>query len=150
MFRWHSDEGGESGIVQDIKKAQTLVETYRRYGVQMDLEVLEVTDEGETPVAGKGFLGFDLSAGYHNSLISGFSSPVNFTQAQSPPAGKRGIDRLAALVHLEVGRNLNGVGLFSNHDIAARCLDYFQAVIEIDSNYYEIGNYNVVGLYLIS
>ena len=142
-FRWHIDEGGESGIVQNLSKAMSLVDTYRRYGVQPDLEVVEVTDAGETPEVGKILLGYDLSAGYHNSLISGFSAPV------STSVGQGAIDRLAALVYLEVNRHLNGVGLFPNQEVAARCLDYFQAVREIEPNYYEIGNYKVVGLYLL-
>jgi hypothetical protein len=149
-FNWFISEGGELGVVHDLEKAITLVRMYRRFGLQPELEVIEVTDGTEPPGVGKALLGYDLSAGYNISLLAGLTLKQQ-ARGRVPElsAHRTAIWHLAELADLEAMRYLNGVGLFSSPQEAARCLVYFDSIQKLNPGFYEIGHYSVVGVFLV-
>ena len=72
LFFWFLDEGGESGVVHNLAKALRYVELLNQHPLPGygPFEVVEVTDRDAPAQAGGRLLGFDLSSGYNNSLLS--------------------------------------------------------------------------------
>src|SRR5439155_26446134 len=70
LFFWFLEEGGELGVVHNLSKALRFAELLNSYFAgRQHFEVIEATEGDSTPESGGALLGFDLSAGYNNSLL---------------------------------------------------------------------------------
>jgi len=68
---WFLEEGGELGVVRDLSNALRFAELWNtRLKPEDRFEVVEVVDGDANPKGNGYFLGFDLSSGYNNSLLS--------------------------------------------------------------------------------
>jgi len=168
LFFWFLEEGGESGLVHDLTKALRYAEllnmhlSHFRPGFS-HFEVIEVTD-GDSPDDAKGrLMGFDISAGYNNSLLWWWGPA---TQPRTPASvGQDGntstnmstfpkpILVLDDLIHRFYAPQLNRDGLFQTPAIASECLSAMDALQQLCPNFYEgeglIPSYRVVGVYLV-
>lgn len=148
LFSWFLDEGGELGVVQDTQRALRFAELLNRHSPGSEhFEVVECTDGDALPQSGGALLGYDLSAGYNNSLL--------WWQLRPPP----GVASLALhvqefyeLLCRHYGPQLNSQGLFQTSDIAVLCLRSMAALQELSPNLFEGGDlrsYQVIGIYLV-
>jgi hypothetical protein len=148
LFYWFLDEGGELGVVQDIQKALRFAELLNLHSTGPEhFEVVECADMHTLSDSGGAFLGYDISAGFNNSLLSWqlHPSPDN---TELPPA----IRELYELLCRHYVPQLNRQGLFQTSDIAAACLRSMIALQDLSPNLFEGGNlrnFHVLGLYRI-
>ena len=86
-FFWFVDEGGELGVVHDLAKARNLVALYKALDPPQSFEIVEAIVGDEPPALSGEFLGFDLSCGFNNSLITTrlrvFKSPADMPEDRS-------------------------------------------------------------------
>jgi hypothetical protein len=147
LFHWFLEEGGEIGVVHDLRKAMRYAQLLNQFATGIkQFEVIEVTD-GEASRIGFELLGFDLSAGYNNSLLSwGLESQPGVSGLSEP------IRELVDLVCRFYGPRLNSYGLFQEPRTASECLRSMDALQVLSPNLFEggelKGTFNVVGLYL--
>jgi hypothetical protein len=149
LFFWFLAEGGELGVVQDATKALRFAELWNARLKERDrFEVVEVAD-GDTHSQSNGmFIGFDLSAGYNNSLLSsGLKQFVGVNQLREP------VRELWDLVSRHYAPRLNGQGLFQTLEVAALCLRAMTALQDLSPNLFEGENlreFRPVGLYSVA
>ncbi len=149
LFFWFLEEGGESGVVRDITKALRFVELWNaRLKEKSRFETVEVADGDTHPQSNGMFIGFDLSAGYNNSLLSsGLKQFVGVNQLQGP------VRELWDLVSRHYAPQLNGQGLFQTFEVASLCLRAMTALQDLSRNLFEGGNlreFRPVGLYSVA
>src|SRR5512135_2931490 len=85
LFFWFLEEGGESGVVQDVTKALRLSQLWNAHLKENRFEVVEITDGDMHSQSNGIFMGFDLSAGYNNSLLSsGLKQFLGVNQLREP------------------------------------------------------------------
>ena len=105
-------------------------------------QMLDVNLEDHT------FIGYDLSAGYNNSLLSwGLKSTASSNRVAEP------IGELYDLISRHYAPQLNGQGLFQTWEAASLCLRAMTALQDLSPNFFEGGNlreFRPVGLYRIS
>lgn len=137
LFFWFLEEGGELGVVRDLAKAQRFAELWNARLKQPErFEVVEVSDaEAEPLYHGGTFMGFDLSAGYNNSLLPGGLRPS--MQAQKLPEPIR---ELCDLMSRHYAPQLNAIGLFQTLEIATLCLRSTIALQDLSPNLFEGGD----------
>ncbi len=150
LFFWFLEEGGELGVVRSVAKALRFAELWNAHLKEKRdrFEVVEVTDEN-THCESKGtFIGYDLSAGYNNSLLSwGLKSIVGSNRVAEP------IEELYDQLGRHYAPQLNGQGLFQTWEVASVCLRAMTALQDLSPNLFEGGNlreFRPVGLYRIS
>jgi len=153
LFFWFLEEGGELGVVRNVDKALRFAELWNtqlkeRRDRRDRFEVVEVTDEN-TPCESNGtFIGYDLSAGYNNSLLrSGFKSIAGANRVAEP------IEELLDLINRHYAPQLNRQGLFQTREVASVCLRAMTALQDLSPNLFEGGDlreFLPVGLYCIS
>jgi hypothetical protein len=165
-FFWFLEEGGESGVVHDLTKAWRYAELLNSHLTAFSpafthFEIVEVCDGGESSQGQSQFLGFDLSAGYNNSLLSwGLDTKAKaaLSVAQTEDASRVRIFpgpilELYNLLHRFYAPQLNQNGLFQTSEVASQCLRSMDALQQQAPNLYEgndiRANYNVVGVYLV-
>lgn len=169
LFLWFLEEGGESGLVHDLSKASRYTELLNLHLSEFKpgfahFEVIEVTD-GDTPGYAEGrLMGFDLSAGYNDSLLWWWGLA---TQPRAAPSvGQPGntspgmstfpkpILVLDGLIHRFYAPQLNRNGLFQTPTTASECLGAMDALQQLCPNFYEGEDlraaFCVVGVYLVS
>jgi hypothetical protein len=148
LFFWFLDEGGELGVVQDLSKALRFAELWNARLMEQDrFEVLEVVDGDATSEGGGHFLGFDLSSGYNNSLLSsGLRQGAGIARLPEP------VQELCALVSRHYAPQLNPQGLFQTFDAASLCLRSMIALQDLSPNLFEGGDlrdFRPVGLFAV-
>jgi hypothetical protein len=148
LFFWFLEEGGELGVVRDLSKAQRFAELWNARLKQEDrFEVLEVVDGDATPESRGHFIGFDLSSGYNNSLLSwGLDRGDGVTQLTES------VRELCDLLSRHYAPQLNTQGLFQTLDAASLCLRSMIALQSLSPNLFEGGDlreFRPVGLYAI-
>lgn len=148
LFFWFLEEGGELGIVGNIAKALRFVELWNsRLNKKDQFEVVEATDGRAHPQSGGEFIGFDLSAGYNNSLLaSGMRLPSSVSALGEP------IRELLDLASQHFAPQLNGQGLFQTFEVACFCLRSMIALQDLSPNLFEGGDlrsFHPVGLYAV-
>jgi hypothetical protein len=146
LFMWFLEEGGELGIVHDLSKARRYAQLCNTYFPDQHFEVVEVTD-GETKAVGEGqFLGYDISAGYNDSLLWW---GLKVRGSSNLP---RRLAVLCDVVEQFFSQKLNQYGLFQDFWYAALCREALLALQSFRPGLYEGGDLNVfqtVGIYLL-
>jgi len=148
LFFWFLEEGGELGVVHDAAKALRFAELWNGYTNENDrFEVVDVVDKNAPYQSGGIFLGFDLSAGYNNSLLhTGLRQSSGVSRLSEP------IRELLDLLSRHYAPQLNGQGLFQSFEIASICLRAMTALQELSPNLFEGGTlskFSPVGIYSI-
>ena len=150
LFFWFLEESGELGMVRDLGKALRFAELWNaRLKEERPFEVMEVAD-GDAPSEKSGghFIGFDLSLGYNNSLLSwGLKLSVATNQLAEP------VRELCDLLRRHYAPQLNGQGLFQNCEAASGCLRSMTALQGLSPNLFEGGDlreFRRVGLYTVA
>lgn len=148
LFFWFLEEGGESGVVRDVTKALRLAQLWNARLKENRFEVVEIADGDMHSQSSGIFMGFDLSAGYNNSLLSsGLKQFLGVNQLREP------IRELWDLVSRHYAPQLNGQGLFQTLEVALLCLRAMTALQDLSPNLFEGGNlreFRPVGLYRIA
>lgn len=135
LFFWFIEEGGELGVVQDLPKAQRLAELWNaRLNEPEHFEVVEATNGDTAAFLDKALIGFDLSAGYNNSLLVG-----GLTQTLPIDLPEPIRDRWN-LTKRQYAPQLNSSGLFETFETATLCLGSLIALQELSPNLFEGGN----------
>jgi hypothetical protein len=148
LFFWFLKEGGEAGVVRDVSKALRFAELWNARRQEKErFEVAEVTDGNVRPQSNGEFIGFDISCGYNNSLLSSGLKP--FTGVNRLPDPVR---ELCDLMSRHYAPQLNGQGLFQTFEIASLCRRTMIALQDLSPNLFEGGNlrdFQVVGLHVV-
>lgn len=149
LFFWFLEEGGELGVLRTASKAMRFAALWNeRLPKEHQFEVVEVANENEHSQNGGNFLGYDLSAGYNNSLLSsGLRMFSGASQLNEP------IRELLDLINRHYAPQLNGQGLFQTFEIASMCLRSMIALQDLRPNLFEGGNlrdFGPVGLYVVT
>lgn len=133
LFFWFLEEGGELGVVRDVPKALRLAELWNaRLPKEGRFEVVEVTDANTPPESSGLFLGFDLSAGYNNSLLEwGLKTFAAVSRLPMP------IREFSGLVSRHYAPQLNAQGLFQTAELATLCLRSLWALQDLSPNMFE-------------
>jgi hypothetical protein len=151
-FLWYCREGGQLGVVHDLAKAREVVEACRRLDPPQYFEVIEVTTENRPPTIGGSFLGFDLSSGYHYSLLS-WGLEIDRPSLENTPEDDPLwiIQPLLHLIKKHFQPQLNSNGLFDEYDTARLCLDCMMALQSIRPGLWENEEvkFEVVGLWRV-
>jgi hypothetical protein len=136
LFSWFLQEGGELGVVGNESKALRFAELWNaRLKGRGCFEVIEVVDGNAHPQSSGEFLGFDLSAGYNNSLLSsGLKQSLGVNQLREP------VRELWDLVSRHYAPQLNGQGLFQTFEVASLCLRVMTALQDLSPNLFEGGD----------
>jgi len=149
---WFLEEGGQSGVVKDVRKAlQYAALLNSQPGSQLNrFEVVQVvTDDAQSNASGK-LLGFDLSSGFSNSLLWWWGPEPRV--GDSPSLGEP-IRTLGDLVYRFYGPQRNENGLFPTVAIASGCLSAMDALQHLCPDLFESedlrSNFRPVGLYLV-
>lgn len=149
-FFWFCEEGGEIGVVHDIVRAKHLISAYENLSPPQHFELVEVVEGEHSPRVGNEFLGYDLSAGFNNSLLwSGMDINEDNIEFQSDETLKI-LRPLLHLIKIHFKSMLNSNGLFTNDKEATFCLECMMAIQKLSPGFWEWGDYEVLGLYSIS
>ena len=138
------------GVVRNVDKALRFAELWNTHLKERRdrFEVVEVTDENTRCESNGTFIGYDLSAGYNNSLLrSGLKSIAGANRVAEP------IEELLDLINRHYAPQLNGQGLFQTWEVASVCLRAMTALQDLSPNLFEGGDlreFLPVGLYRIS
>jgi len=139
LFRWFLEEGGESGVVHSLSKAQRYAKLCNIYFPGQHFEIVEVTDAESPPNSDAHFLGFDISGGgYGDSLVLLALLPG---PAASIP--KEPIALLSDLIRRYFYPRLNEFGLFRTFEDASHCRRAMIALQSFHPNLYEGGDLEV-------
>jgi hypothetical protein len=136
-------------VVRNVAKALRFAELSNAHLKEKRdrFEVVEVTNENTHCESNGTFIGYDLSAGYNNSLLSwGIKSIAGGNRVAEP------IEELYDLVSRHYAPQLNGQGLFQTCEVASLCLRAMTALQDLSPNLFEGGNlrdFRPVGLYRI-
>lgn len=148
LFLWYLEEGGESGVVHDmanaVRYAELLNATAQDPGERF--EVVEAVPVGSAPQAGATLLGFDLSHGFGNSLITeGLSIKEDLSGDSWPEAFEvfRGIRE-------RHGPAINEFGLLPSWEAARACLSDMAVLLDQFPGFLEYGDYEVLGIYSVT
>jgi hypothetical protein len=149
LFFWFLEEGGELGVVRDVTKALRFADLWNaRLDEKNRFEVVEVTDGEARSRSGGMFIGFDLSAGYNNSLLSsGLRQFFCVNELREP------VRELWDLVTRHYAPQLNGQGLFQTLEVATLGFRAMTALQDLSPNLFEGGNlreFRPVGLHSIA
>jgi hypothetical protein len=150
LFFWFLEEGGELGLVHDPPKALRYAELLNeRIDKSKPFEVVEVTKGNAPPLAGVEFLGFDLSAGYNNSLLWWWGLEPQMAGDAVPGP----VREVGNLIYRYYGPQRNQYGLFKELQVTSECLQSMDALQQLSPNLYEGENlkpsFEAVGLYLL-
>ena len=149
LFFWFLEEGGELGLVHDFSKAARYTELLNQNPLlgYRHFELVEATDGNPAAGEGRQQLGFDVSAGYNNSLLWWGLETTPSANGLSEP-----IRELMNLVHRFYAPQLNRHGLFETAEIASQCLRSMDALQSLSPNLYEgedlETSFQAAGLYL--
>ena len=150
LFSWFVEEGGPRGVVRDVKRAKQLTESLNLFGDSVFYEVVQVgTERGVTSGKG-GFLGFDVSATFHSSLLR------RLLLEESGPELRRAADAtfkdLSTLHRVHFTQKLNDHRLFQTAEDAEFFLRAARALREVKPTAFEgikLPEYAVTSLYRV-
>ncbi len=152
-FRWYAEEDYVNGCTHNLEKASELILEYRSLDPPQYFELVEaIANVKPVEVENKTFLGFDISAWYHFSLLSTdlvYRDHINF-----PPPECDIYWTIRPLIKLTFNYfrpHLNSNGLFDDLEVANDFLTCTMALQKIRPNLWENEEFvfNVVGLSVI-
>jgi len=146
---WLAEETS-GGVVRDLVKAREIVDSYRHLVPPEPLEIVEVTRGKSDPTTKGRFLGFDLSHGFSNSLISGGISPEagdGLDGINSNSDVRRPLQPLLRLMGEFFTPRLNAHRLVDDYDTAYFWLQCIIALQTVQPGLFEFGDYEVVGVW---
>jgi hypothetical protein len=143
----------EDGLLHDLAKAREIVEAYKTLTPSQIYEIIEVTENKEPPMNSEAlFLGYDLSCDLSDSLIS--LVLIAKHRLSDKQLEEEGISRPVILFHRLIIENfrpkLNKNLLFDDYETASFCLDCMMSILSIEPQFYEPGEYKVVGIYKVT
>jgi hypothetical protein len=149
LFFWFLEVGGELGVVDDLDKALRFAALWNNQTArQGHFEVVEVTAGTAVPESGGKFLGYDLSAGYNNSLLrSGLKSGTR------PGTVSDSVWRAWESAQASFAHELNDACLFQTYQRADDCLEAMAKIQDASPGFFEgcdLRRFEVTGLYLVS
>jgi uncharacterized protein with NRDE domain len=134
LFSWYLMEGGESGVVHDLAKAGRFAELSNIRLDRENFEVIEVTHAGVSAQSGGISLGFDLSAGFNNSLLWwGLKYDGSIDTLREVDESWKSASRYYS-------KKLNRYGLFSSEDLAIDCRNAMISLQSLSPNFFEGGD----------
>jgi len=149
LFFWFLQAGGELGVVGDLNKALRFAELWNaQISGQGTFEVVEVTDGDASPESGGTLLGFDLSAGYNNSLL-----PCGLKSGPKADAIPATVWDAWESIRRSYIPELNCNWLFQSADISSTCLQEMITIQDALPNFFEGGDlrsFQTTGLYRVS
>ena len=149
LFFWFLEAGGELGVVSDPGKALRFAALWNKQITRPgDFEVIEVTSgDAATETAGE-FLGYDMSAGYNNSLLrSGLKSGAR------PGTVADCVWQEWKSINTSYAPQLNNAGLFPTFQRANECLEAMVKIQDASLGFFEGGDlrrFEITGIYLVS
>ena len=153
LFFWFVEEGGERGLVHDLKKAKQLVELLNLFGDSVFYEIVQVGTERDTTSGKGGFLGFDLSAAFRHSIVRRFV--LNQELATLPPTDSAldlPVRELTRLHQQFFTPKLNDHRLFTSYEDAEFCLSTARALNALRPCWMEgtlLSEYRVTSLFKV-
>jgi hypothetical protein len=136
-----SSDAEEHGLIRDLDRARSLVETYKQY-LGETLDVIELCIDDEEPAGGGVLLGYDIELGFYNSLLwdgvrvcadedafGGYSPDLRTTFANLRP--------LSCLVEIYFQPRLNENGLFGESDTAKHFVECINSIESFVPDYFE-------------
>ena len=130
-------------MVDDLAKARRFAALWNKQPSRPgDFEVVEVTSWKEAPETDGEFLGYDLSAGYNNSLLRTGLKPV-----------VKPSDISDSIWRQCYAHRLNDADLFQTSQQASQCLEAMAKIQDVYPGFFEGGDlriFEVTGLYLVS
>jgi hypothetical protein len=153
LFYWFVDEGGPRGVVHDLKKAKQLVELLNLFGDAVFYEIVQVGTERQVTPGKGGFLGFDVSAGFNNSMVRRLLLQERGGEFPAKaPAADQAVCQLAKLQKQFFTPKLNDHRLFQSYDEAEFCLRTARALNTLRPGWIEgtdLAEYEVTSLYKV-
>jgi hypothetical protein len=149
LFFWFLEVGGELGVVDNLDKALRFAALWNKQVTRPgNFEVVEVTSGKVPPESGGGFLGYDLSAGYNNSLLrSGLKSGTR------PGTVSDSVWQAWESTKTSFTHALNDAGLFQTSQLANDCLEAMAKIQDASPGFFEgcdFRRFEVTGVYLVS
>jgi hypothetical protein len=149
LFFWFLEVGGELGVVDDLDKALKFASLWNKQAARPGhFEVVEVTARNAAPESGGKFIGYDLSAGFNNSLLrAGLKSRI------SPGTVSDSVWRAWESAKTSFAHELNDAGLFQTYQRANDCLEAMAQIQDASPGFFEgcdLRRFEVTGLYLVS
>lgn len=151
-FLRYVEDSGQSGIIHDLDFAKELVKLYASLSPPQHFEIIEATMMNHPPKCGREFLGFDLSAGYHYSLLSwGLEIDRPSISGMHSDAELLSIEPLLKLVKSTFQSMLNDNGLFESTESSIYCLECLIALQNCRPQLFEDPSvvFQVVGLWRV-
>ncbi len=123
-FLQFCERGDQSGILRDLELAREIVRIYREFAPDPPFEIVQQADDGEAPLPGTEFLGYDVSI--DGDAIQSHGLIVGEWQARPSDDPLAHVwQPLSEVTHRYSGEQLNEHGLFP--DLATA--KFFQACI---------------------
>lgn len=153
-WQWLAHLQREGDGVRDLARPWEVVAAYRRLTPPEEVEIIEVTRGAAATEAGGAFLGFDLSHGFGNSLISGGVARDDAEARRSYeglPAqdATRTLSPLILLMGEYLEPHLNSHRLIDDYAVARLWFECAMAVQALKPGFYEYGDYEVVGVWSV-
>ena len=151
----------EDDFIDELSKARELVEMFRNLTPSESYDIVTFTNNKEPlvlpPDTDIVFLGYDLSAGFTNSLVPALDQAQNteeilvFDTETNP--GFKSSSREPFIFDLLIEKHfrpmLNKNRLFDDYDTAYFCLECMKSVQKLDPNFYEPYDFEVTGVYKV-
>jgi len=137
-------------FLHDIAIAREVVKAYETLIPKEFYEIIEVTEGKASPESPENvFLGYELSDSYY-SLITAL---IAQNRESDDRPWEIGVPKFAVLFDRLIvdyfKPKLNKYLLFDSYDDAEYCLECMMAILELAPQFYESGEYKVVGIYKI-
>jgi hypothetical protein len=139
------------GFLHDITGAREIVKAYEGLTPPESYEIIEVTENKESPESVENlFLGYDLAYG-GDSLVAAIISQY---RELNEPSRIKGFPRYVLLFDRLIAEHfkpkLNKYLLFDSYETAEFCLECMMSIFELEPQFYEPGEYIVVGVYKVN
>lgn len=145
LFFWYLEEGGEAGVVRDEARAIRYAEILTGC-VGEQFEVIEAIVGSEQPIAGRAFLGYDLSFRRGTSLLTSALRVM-------PPLQETPREILLAHISSVYSVELNIFGLFDSLEKAVSCIKVMDAMQRLFPGTYEgtdsLEGYDVTAIFAV-
>jgi hypothetical protein len=134
-FYWLLEEGGETGLVENLSRAGELINEYAKLPDPQIFEILGITDAAPYQIKGHELIGFDIADNsYSGSVLETFFDFDPSTTIQDP---FQNAVPLLLLMQKHFGPLIQENGLFSKSQEANFFLSCFEALRAVFPNLWE-------------